>query len=182
MALETSAQNSVLSRCGTLLMLAGALLAVAVFVDHWTDLKVPFPSFWYTSRSLHPLLCAGFFLGGWYCHRGSSVGLLPRRGGPVFDDVTVYTGDHCPLCDQALATLSDYARWLPPINEVSITQDEELSNRFAQSIPVVEMDGVLQFQGRVNREVLERLIHSRQHQTASVVVRNHVRDRDEGES
>lgn len=163
-------------------MLAGALLAVAIFIDHWTDLKVPFPSFWYTSRSLHPLLCAGFFLGGWYCHRSSSEGLLPRRGGAVFDEVIVYTGDGCSLCDQALATLSDYARWLPPINEVNISDDEELLTRFGQSIPVVEMDGVLQFQGRVNREVLERLINSRQHQKASVIVRDRAGEENEGSS
>lgn len=90
----------------------------------------------------------------------------------VFEEVTVYTGNGCSLCDQALATLSDYARWLPEINEVNISDDEELMRRFSQSIPVVEMDGVLQFQGRVNREVLERLIHSRQHQKASVLVRD----------
>lgn len=160
-------------------MLAGSLLAVAIFIDHWTDLKVAFPSFWYTSRSLHPLLCAGFFLGGWYCHRSSSEGHLPRRGGAVFEEVIVYTADGCPLCDQALATLSDYARWLPPINEIDISQDQDLVDRFSQSIPVVEMDGVLQFQGRVNREVLERLILSRQNQKASVVVHNRVNESDE---
>lgn len=171
MELKRSNDKLILARCGTLLMILGALFCVAIFVDHWTDLKVPFPSFWYTSRSLHVLVCAGLFLGGWYCHRASSGGLLPRRGGAVFEDVTVYTGDMCPLCDQAMAVLSDYARWLPPINEVNIRDDEELMAKFGRSIPVVEMDGVLQFQGRVNRETLERLINSRQGQTATVVVR-----------
>lgn len=171
MSLGDSENNLILSRCGTLLMLLATALAMAIFVDHWTDLKVSFPSFWYTSRSLHPLLCTGLFLGGWYCHRASSPGLLPRRGKVVFDEVTVYTGDMCPLCDQAMAVLSDYARWLPPINEVNIRGDEELMAKFGRSIPVVEMDGVLQFQGRINRETLERLIKSRQNQTSSVVVR-----------
>lgn len=97
----------------------------------------------------------------------------------MFEEVIVYTADGCPLCDQALATLSDYARWLPPINEIDISQDQDLVDRFSQSIPVVEMDGVLQFQGRVNREVLERLILSRQNQKASVVVHNRVNESDE---
>lgn len=96
----------------------------------------------------------------------------------MFEEVTVYTAAGCSLCDQALATLSDYARWLPEISEVNISDDQELLTRFGQSIPVVEMDGVLQFQGRVNREVLERLIHSRQHQKASVVVKDNT---DSGE-
>lgn len=100
----------------------------------------------------------------------------------MFDEIIVYTSDGCPLCDQAMATLSDYARWLPPINQIDISQDQELFNRFRQSIPVVEMDGVLQFQGRVNREVLERLIHSRQNQKASVIVRDLMSDNDREKS
>ena len=179
MTQETTTQNLILSRCGTALMFAGAMLTAAVFVDHWTDLKVPFPSFWYTSRSLHPLLCVGFFLGGWHCHRTASTGLLSIRNGPVFDEIIVYTQDRCERCDQALATLSDYARWLPPISEVNISVDEELRNRFSQSVPIVEMDGVVQFRERVNREILERLIHSRQIQKTTVIVRDHSNEESE---
>lgn len=169
--MDAKSENKLLTIGGSALMVAAAAFTLAVFVDHWTDLEIAFPRFWYTSRSLHPLICASLFLGGWYCLRSASSAQLPRHGQPVFEEVCVYTGEHCSLCDQAMAVLTEYARWLPPIVEIDIHDDPDLKEKFGQSIPVVEMDGVIQFRGRVNREVLERLIMSRQKQQASVTVR-----------
>ena len=62
--------------------------------------------------------------------------------------VTIYTiPDKCPLCDEAKAVL---ARIVPDFTEVDIRTDRELLRAYRNEIPVVTVDGVKRFVGRVD--------------------------------
>lgn len=70
--------------------------------------------------------------------------------------VTIYTiPDRCPLCDEAKAVL---ARVFPDFTEVDIRSDRELLRAYRNEIPVVTVDGVKRFIGRVDPRELTRLL------------------------
>jgi len=143
---------------GTLFLWLGGLLAVLIFADRSTDVALPLPSAWYTSRAFHLPICVGLCVLGWLSHRNASAVASQR----VFDSVVVYSKPNCPLCDTALGVLHDYARWLPDIEVVNIVGNTELEAAHAESVPVVEIDGRVRFRGVVSAELLERLIEGRQ--------------------
>jgi len=82
----------------------------------------------------------------------------PSLPGRRFQSVVVYTRSDCPLCEEALETLTRYHRWIPSPVEVQIDDDPDLEERYGQSVPVVEIDGKLRFRGDVNETLLRRLI------------------------
>ena len=70
--------------------------------------------------------------------------------------VTIYTiPDRCPLCDDAKAVL---ARICPDFTEVDIRSDRELLRAYRNEIPVVTVDGVKRFIGRIDPRELTRLL------------------------
>ena len=70
--------------------------------------------------------------------------------------VTIYTiPDKCPLCDEAKAVL---ARIVPDFTEVDIRTDRELLRAYRNEIPVVTVDGVKRFVGRVDPAELARFL------------------------
>ena len=150
---------------GTLFLCAAGVLAVLIFVDRWTDIAFPFPSFWFTSRNFHVACCVVSCAFGWFAHRHATS---LRQGQPaahsVFQTVVVYTQPDCPLCERAFEVLSRFSRSLPTIQAVDITGQSELIEQHSQSVPVVEIDGRVRFRGVVNAELLKRLIEARQTQ------------------
>jgi glutaredoxin len=70
--------------------------------------------------------------------------------------VTIYTiPEKCPLCDEAKAVL---ARIAPDFTEVDIRTDRELLRAYRNEIPVVTVDGVKRFVGRVDPTELARFL------------------------
>jgi glutaredoxin len=69
--------------------------------------------------------------------------------------VVLYTRIGCHLCDDAQALLVKHG--LQP-QLVDIDADPALRERFNYCVPVVEIDGVLRFRGRVNEVLLRRLL------------------------
>jgi glutaredoxin len=69
--------------------------------------------------------------------------------------VVLYTRVGCHLCDDAHALLVKHG--LQP-QLVDIDADPALRERFNYCVPVVEIDGVLRFRGRVNEVLLRRLL------------------------
>lgn len=96
------------------------------------------------------------FLKSLFGNRGSTW--EPRRSGLRFRQVVVYTREGCHLCDEAVAVLKKFCDWLPEPREVDIDTDPELQERFGLTIPVVEFDGKIRFKGRVQKQLLRRLI------------------------
>lgn len=72
--------------------------------------------------------------------------------------VILYTRAGCHLCEDAKAALLRHG--LSPA-EVDIDQDPALRTRYDQCVPVVVVDGVERFRGRVNEVLLRRLVDHR---------------------
>lgn len=72
--------------------------------------------------------------------------------------VILYSRPGCHLCDDAKLLLEQHG--LQP-EVVNIDADPELRQRYTQCVPVVLIDGVERFRGRVNEVLLRRLLHAR---------------------
>ncbi len=76
---------------------------------------------------------------------------IPRRV------VEIYSKPDCSLCDAALATLESVKRRVPfDLVKRDVRQDPTLAERWRYDIPVVCIDGVVAFRGRVSEEAFER--------------------------
>lgn len=70
-------------------------------------------------------------------------------------DVVLYTRRGCHLCDDAFQVLVDQG--LHP-KVVDIDGDPKLVEQYGLTIPVVAIDGVERFRGRVDPRLLRRLL------------------------
>ncbi|MBM4003866.1 MAG: glutaredoxin family protein [Planctomycetes bacterium] len=71
--------------------------------------------------------------------------------------VIVYTRSGCHLCDDAIELLR--AEGLAP-DCIDIDADAQLAAKYTECVPVVVIDGVERFRGRVNSVLLRRLLAS----------------------
>lgn len=150
---------------GTIFLWSAGVLAVLIFVDKWTELQLPFPRFWYTTRSLHAAVCAGLVVLGWLSHRNAFKDSPGEDAtSAVFQSVIVFSKPGCSLCDSAMEILSEYSDVLPEVKIVDITGDEELEELYSSFVPVIEIDGRIRFRGIVSAELLERMIDAKQRQ------------------
>lgn len=157
---DGSQQSRVNAWLGSVFLIMGAILSCLVFVDRWTEIGIRFPGIWYTSRGFHLVICLMLFgIGAWSLHKARAV---DADSAAVFQSVTLYSKPDCELCDRALDVLHEFRASLPDIDVVDISADDELRQQHAESVPVVEMDGVIRFRGIVSRELLARLIDARQ--------------------
>lgn len=162
---EVIASKKVNAFFGNCFLLCGAVLSCLIFADRWTELNIRFPAVWYRSRGLHLATCIGFYVAAWLALRNTSDPQpLEKTTGPIFDTVNFYTRPDCCLCDDALQVLNEFAPYIPDIQMIDIDVDESRREEFTECIPVVEIDGRVMFRGRVNRELLQRLITARQNQ------------------
>lgn len=72
--------------------------------------------------------------------------------------ITVYSRQGCHLCDDAKDLLIRHG--LAP-EVVDIDQDPDLRDRYTDCVPVVVIDGVERFRGRINEVLLRRLLPPR---------------------
>ena len=70
-------------------------------------------------------------------------------------DVVFYTRQGCHLCDGAAEVLRAHD---VGYREVDIDDHPDLLERFNTCVPVVEIDGVVRFRGRVDPRLLRRLL------------------------
>ncbi len=76
---------------------------------------------------------------------------IPRRM------VEIYSKPDCSLCSTALATLESVRSRVPfDLVERDVRQDATLAARWRYDIPVVCIDGVVAFRGRVSEDEFER--------------------------
>ena len=151
---------------GSLLLWAAGVLAVIIFVYKWTDLNPPFPTFWFTSRNFHVVICIGLIVLSWLCHRHAGGRQDSRAAAtlPAFQSMVLYGKPDCCLCDRASDLLAEYSHALPEVQKVDISGDEKLESLYAECVPVVEIDGRVRFRGIVSVRLLERLIEAKQRQ------------------
>jgi thiol-disulfide isomerase/thioredoxin len=83
-----------------------------------------------------------------------------RRQGPRHE-VVLYTRQGCHLCDEAHAVLEQAGqRWPLQIQTIDVDTDPALAQRYGLEVPVVTVDGVVRFRGRINRVLLERQLRA----------------------
>lgn len=70
-------------------------------------------------------------------------------------EVVVYSRESCHLCHEAIELLEQYGA-TPRI--VDIDRDDQLRSRYGESVPVVVIDGVERFRGRIDRRLLRRIL------------------------
>ena len=159
--------NRVNSRIGGALLFTAAALSCLIFADRWTDLPLRLPGVWYETRGLHLLVCVALYVGGWvvlrYIH-DATVGEVQTR--LLYSQVRFYTRPGCCLCDDALALLEPDRQELPEIEFVNFEEDEVLTERFGESIPVLEFDGRVMFRGRISPDLLQRNFDGRRRKLA----------------
>ncbi|MBI5758502.1 MAG: glutaredoxin family protein [Planctomycetales bacterium] len=146
---------------GGLCLVAGLLLLTLIVVEATSDLPLDLPRGCYTGRPLWFALALALVGIGWRLQRTipeTPVAWTPTRPGRRFQRLVIYTREDCHLCDDAKAILAEYSTWLPVIEEIDITGRSELEDKFGTSIPVVQIDGVVRFRGRVSELLLRRLI------------------------
>ena len=75
--------------------------------------------------------------------------------------IVVMSKPGCHLCHEALATIQRVVGAHIPvlIEEVDITQDQDLLEKYKDEIPVVLIDGIEQFRHRVDPDKLARLFY-----------------------
>ena len=73
--------------------------------------------------------------------------------------VVVYTRANCPLCDEAAEFLDEEQRKHGfQLEYRDIANDAELTRQHGDSIPVVEVNGLVRFRGRINPVLWKRLM------------------------
>lgn len=72
--------------------------------------------------------------------------------------VILYTRRGCHLCEEAADTLAGHGL---EFESVDIDADPELVRQYDTCVPVVRIDGVVRFRGRVDRVLLARLLRRR---------------------
>ena len=99
----------------------------------------------------------------------AGISQLRRKGGPTdgwqpavpgvrFQRVIVYSREGCGLCDEAVEVLERYSKYFNDLSVVSIAENEDLTEKYGTTIPVVKIDGEERFRGRVEERLLRRLI------------------------
>ena len=148
---------------GTVCLLLGLGGVSVVLLDKTAAFPWEIARLWMHSPSL--MLLASMLLilgGGWLIWRTEHprTHWSPNVAGPRFESILLYTRADCGLCIEAAALLTEYRDFLPPITEVDIDADPELTRRFDTCVPIVEIDGKVRFRGRVSAVLLRRLIES----------------------
>ncbi|HVS71628.1 MAG TPA: glutaredoxin family protein [Chthoniobacteraceae bacterium] len=75
--------------------------------------------------------------------------------------ITIMSKPGCHLCEAALEVAQRVvgARTAVLIEEVDITQDLELLEKYGEAIPVVLVDGVERFRGTIDPDAFARLFY-----------------------
>jgi hypothetical protein len=144
-------------------MLLGCSLLTLILLDTIQALPLNLLRSWYTNRPIWCIVGLGFCVAGWNMQRIGMAGnssWRPTTPGRRFSRLIVYSRRECHLCDDVKAVLHQYLDYLPAIDDVDIDLDPELQGRFGDSVPVVEIDGVVRFRGHINEILLRRLIEA----------------------
>jgi glutaredoxin len=82
-------------------------------------------------------------------------------------DVTLYSKQDCPLCDEARVALERVRdRIAFDLDEVDITTEPELEARYRERIPVIAVDGAELFDYHVDERALEQRLAETQPKAA----------------
>ena len=76
--------------------------------------------------------------------------------------ITLYTRNHCPLCDKAKETLLELKNeWNFTLEEIDIETSDDLTERYGLMIPVVHLDEEEVAFGFVNKFDISNRLHEK---------------------
>lgn len=148
---------------GGMMFVGGIALLFLSFLAEAPGLSLKLPGIWYRNEKLWPFVGIAISVSGYFLQQKSPsipVSWQPSLPGQRFQRVVIYTREECHLCDVAKDTLHRFGQWLPEIEEIDIEEDEELREKYAELIPVIEIDGRERFRGVVSEMLLKRLIEA----------------------
>ena len=86
---------------------------------------------------------------------------MPRLASPVIA-LTIYSRPGCHLCDEMKAVVQRAARSVPlTIEEVDISRDPVLEDRYGSEIPVLMVNGKKVAKYRITEKELTRMVMAR---------------------
>lgn len=151
-------QDKVQAWIGTAMLTLASMFAIMIFSDRMDMNFISLPAVWYSSRSLHLIICGMMFLAAAVLLKSPIQ--VRRTPHALFQSCRLLTRTNCGLCEDALMTLMSYQDYLPAIQIVDIDRDPTLVRQFGESIPVVEIDGRVRFRGAVSSTLLKRMIEA----------------------
>ncbi len=73
--------------------------------------------------------------------------------------ITIYSKKECHLCDNAKGILQKMQREFPfSLAEIDIEKNSELFKKYKHLIPVIEIDGEIAFNYKINEAELRKLL------------------------
>ena len=154
---DTSNKKAIL---GSVCLFVSAMIFVLIFVEQGGG-SLPFmPRSWYSNQPLWGLMAVGGLVAAFFLLRSAMDHPNPHQqnGGRCFS-ASCSTRETIVICATKRGWPSRTVQSeLPQIEEVDIDTDPQLVERFGTCVPVVEIDGVVRFRGRVNDVLLRRLI------------------------
>jgi hypothetical protein len=153
---DSEVQDRVQAWLGTAMLTMSSLFAILIFSDRMDMSFIPLPAVWYSSRSMHLVLCGLMFLAAAVLLKSPMQ--IRRTPRVVFQSCRLLSRAECGLCEEALTTLMSFQEYLPSIQVVDIERDPVLVRQFGESIPVVEIDGRVRFRGALSATLLQRMI------------------------
>ncbi len=76
--------------------------------------------------------------------------------------VTIYSRPGCHLCDQMKSVVASVSARMPlAIEEIDISRDALLEQRYGEQIPVLLIDGKIAAKYRISEEEFERVLVGR---------------------
>ncbi len=76
-------------------------------------------------------------------------------------NVVLYTRPGCHLCEVAWEQLrTAQVQWGFRLSAVDVDDDADLVARYGEQVPVVCVDGIVRFRGRINTTLLIRLLEA----------------------
>ena len=148
---------------GSVAVYLGALILLVAISEDTLSGFLTLPRFWYINRPVWIGLGILMIPIGVAVQAGRAA--IEKRwkaavAGRRFRNVRVYSREGCHLCDEAVEILwnATYRPYLPVPEVIDIDDDPELRAKFDLLVPVVEFDGEIRFKGRVDENLLRRLI------------------------
>jgi hypothetical protein len=101
---------------GRVLFGAGIVLVILRGIELFT--RMPgLPAFWYANQSIWVAIGLGLTAAGWQVLWGQAGAQTaqwhPSVPGKRFRATTLYVGEGCHLCDEAVKVLAEYHKWIP---------------------------------------------------------------------
>jgi glutaredoxin len=81
--------------------------------------------------------------------------------------ITIMSKPNCPLCDAAIEVVRKVTSWHVEtlVEEIDITQDADLLEKYRDDVPVILVDGVERFRHTVDPDQLGRIFAAESQRT-----------------